>query len=264
MMGWDYTPHVIRLDDGSSVEFTAHNIRLDDGSLTKPDELFTMDEHGWFVAAKNILELVFPGEKKRIRLADVGCLEGGFSVEFARMGFDVLGIEIRESNIAACNYVKSKTNLPNLNFVKDNAWNIANYGMFDAIFCSGLLYHLDKPKQFLRTLASATNKIVILQTHFATEAQELSDNEGLRGHWYSEFGDEETFKKRENAKWSSWDNRRSFLIQREYLLQAINDSGFDIVLEQFDSLGPNIVDSMLRGYYHNERRGTFIGIIKSR
>ena len=58
----------------------------------------------------------------------------------------------------------------------------------------------------------------------------------------------------------SWDNRRSFWIQREYLLQAIHDVGFDLVMEQFDSLGPNIAENMLGGYYKTNSRGTFIGI----
>jgi len=30
-------------------------------------------------------------------------------------------------------------------------------------------------------------------------------------------------------------------------------------MEQFDSLGPNIAENMLGGYYKAESRGTFIG-----
>ncbi len=280
-----------------AIEFTAHNIRLDDGSLTKPDSRYTMEANPWFVSARRILNTVFPGDKKHLRLADLGCLEGGYAVEFARMGFQVLGIEVRDVNIAACNYVKSKTNLPNLEFAKDDAWNIAEYGTFDVLFCCGLLYHLDRPREFLETISAATKKLVILQTHFSTDAihssdviyrklqsltwagkllariangrthrydkfslSPISENEGLAGRWYTEFKDDQSFNKRETSKWASWDNRRSFWIQREYLLQAIQDAGFDLVMEQFDSLGPNIAQSMLRGYYRTDRRGTFIGI----
>lgn len=149
------------------MEFTAHNIRLDDGTFTKPDSSQSMVDHPWFKSAHGVLETVFPGDKSRIRLADVGCLEGGYAVEFARMGFQVLGIEVRESNIAACNYVKSKVSLPHLTFVQDDAFNIASHGRFDAVFCCGLLYHLDHPKQFLEILSSVTNKLLILQTHFS-------------------------------------------------------------------------------------------------
>jgi 2-polyprenyl-3-methyl-5-hydroxy-6-metoxy-1,4-benzoquinol methylase len=151
-----------------AVEFTAHNIRLDDGTCTKPGPSF-IETSPWFVSARRILEIVFPGDKKHLRLADLGCLEGGYAVEFARMGFQVLGIDVRDANIAACNYVKSKTNLPNLVFVKDDAWNIGNYGMFDVVFCCGLLYHFDRPKLFLETLSSVTTKLMVLQTHFSTD-----------------------------------------------------------------------------------------------
>jgi hypothetical protein len=88
----------------------------------------------------------------------------------------------------------------------------------------------------------------------------LGENEGHLGRWYPEFGDDRSFSDREQCKWASWDNRRSFWIQREYLLQAIQDVGFDLVMEQYDGLGPNIAESMLRGYYQTDRRGTFIGI----
>jgi hypothetical protein len=88
----------------------------------------------------------------------------------------------------------------------------------------------------------------------------LHENEGLAGQWHTEFADDKSFNKREANKWASGNNRGSFHIQREYLLQAIQGVGFDLVMEQFDSLGPNIAESMLRGYYRTNRRGTFVGI----
>lgn len=283
-----------------NIEFTNHNIRLDDGNFTKPEMGYSMESYPWFLSSKRILNTVFPGDKSNLRIADLGCLEGGYAVEFARMGFQTVGIEVRETNIAACRYVKAHTNLPNLEFIKDDAWNVANYGNFDAIFCSGLLYHLDRPKQFLEILAAIANKLVILQTHFATQTNgantptqadsnivqklsqqlfakrtnpsvldaqpqkfnlsQLCENESLMGRWYAEFKDDQEFNHRETAKWSSWDNYNSFWIQREYLLQSLQDVGFDLVLEQYDSLGENIAESMLNGYYKTDSRGTFIGI----
>ena len=40
------------------------------------------------------------------------------------------------------------------------------------VFCCGLLYHLDKPKEFLDTLSAVTTKLLILQTHFSNGYQE--------------------------------------------------------------------------------------------
>jgi 2-polyprenyl-3-methyl-5-hydroxy-6-metoxy-1,4-benzoquinol methylase len=249
------------------VVFTAHNIRLDNGLLTRPEEGMLLDQHPWFIAAKRILNTVFPGDKSHFRVADLGCLEGGYSVLFARMGFQVLGLEVRDSNMAACRYVQANTNLPNLEFVQNNAWNISRYGTFDATFCCGLLYHLDQPKRFLEILSAVTTKLLILQTHFSTDKRnrkfrlsELTKNESLQGRWFTEFGSDADFMDRDNKRWSAWDNRRSFWIRREYLLQAIQDVGFDLVMEQFDGLGQDITGSMLDGPYNKEERGTFIGI----
>jgi hypothetical protein len=249
------------------IEFTAHNIRLDDGTCTKPDMGATMEAYPWFVAARRLFETVFPGDRSGIRLADLGCLEGGYAVEFARMGFEVTGIEVRPSNLAACRYVKDRVDLPNLRFIGDDAMNIASHGRFDAIFCCGLLYHLDRPKRFLETLASITERLLYIQTHFSTERDNLrfalsppAENEGLRGRWYTEYPNEDAFHKRDSMRWAAWNNRRSFWIRREYLLQTLQSVGFDLVLEQYDGLGPDIVGSMTEEYYHTEERGTFVGI----
>ncbi len=250
--------------------FTAHNIRLDDGRMTKAELSYSMESDLRLIAARRVLDTVFPGDKSALRIADLGCLEGGYTVEFARMGFQSLGLEVRDSNMAACQYVKAHTSLPNLSFVQDTVWNIGAYGTFDAVFCCGLLYHLDRPKAFLDVLASVTRKLLILQTHFApgpetgrAEAFSLSEpaeHEGLQGRWYTEFGPEPTLREREAAKWASWENSRSFWPEREHLLQAIREAGFDCVLEQFDGLGHGIARELTEGHYWKDCRSTFVGI----
>lgn len=273
------------------ITFTSHNIRLDDGTYTKPEAGPAIDQHPWFLAAKRILEATFPGDKTDVRLADLGCLEGGYTVEFARLGLQSLGLDVRESNIEACRYVQSKTVLPNLQFVRDDVWNIANHGSFDAVFCCGLFYHLDRPRAFLDVLSGVTKRLLILQTHFseagdspslihprrlrravsrilplkntATTTHKLSRltrHEGLPGRWFPEFRSERAFRDRENRRWASWDNRKSFWIQREFLLQSIRDSGFDLVMEQFDALGSDIAFEMTQGSYRTSGRSTFIAV----
>jgi ubiquinone/menaquinone biosynthesis C-methylase UbiE len=273
------------------VTFSAHNIRLDDGSYTKPDGGIPTGDNGTINSARRVLNLVFPGPKQGLKIADLGCLEGGYTVEFARLGFDALGIDVRESNIEACRHVQARVNLPTLRFVRDDVWNVEKYAPFDAIFCCGLLYHLDRPNAFLKLLSSVTRRVVILETHFSEERDApsliqprrlrralsrvlplpqtattthrlsyLRTHEGLRGRWFREFLSQREFNDRENRKWASWDNRRSFWPQREYLLQAIAAAGFDLVFEQFDQLAPDIAESMTRGSYRRHGRGTFVGI----
>lgn len=275
------------------MKFTDHNIRLDDGTCTISDSMPTMDKNSWCVAAMRVLETVFPNNRESIRVADLGCLEGGYAVEFARMGFDVTGIEVRESNIDACQFVKSRISLPNLKFIQDDAWNIAKHGQFDAVFCCGLLYHIDRPRAFLQAVSAATTKLLMVQTHFSRPPKTASfipyrwqqvanqilaklklrkglpydyvlspvcENEGVPGQWYPEFGDDTDFTGREAKRWASWDNRKSFWIQREYLLQIIKEIGFSLVAEQFDGLTPTIAESLLHGYHYTHMRSTFIGV----
>lgn len=63
--------------------------------------------------------------------------------------------------------MKALAGIPELDFVKDDARNIASYGRFDAVVCSGLLYHLDRPRAFLKEIGKVTEKLLILNTHFA-------------------------------------------------------------------------------------------------
>jgi ubiquinone/menaquinone biosynthesis C-methylase UbiE len=263
---------------------------LDDGTRTKPDGV-SIETHPWFLAARRVLDATLPGDKQLLRIADLGCLEGGYTVEFARLGFQALGIDVRESNIEACRYVQSKVRLPNLEFVRDDVWNIENHGLFDAVFCCGLFYHLDRPRDFLDLLSRVTKRVLILQTHFsqaddspsfihprrlrraisrivplkntATTTHKLSflkNHEGLPGRWFPEFRSKRAYRDRENRRWASWNNRTSFWIQREHLIQAIRDAGFDLVVEQFDGLGQDIALEMTTGSYRTSGRSTFIGI----
>lgn len=219
--------------------FTGHNIRLDNGALTMPgNALLKQTEH--MIHLKSVLNKYLP--EKENRIADLGCFEGGISVEIARMGYTTLGLEARQSNINACRYIKSKVNLPNLHFVKDVAFNITKYKEFDAIVCYGLLYHLDKPKKFIQTIFPLIKKMLIIDTHFSTREEiqtgfnlsKLTENEGLMGRWYREFDPDTSYARREKMPACSWDNYESFWILQEQLTKMIHDVGFDVVEEKIN------------------------------
>lgn len=236
--------------------FTAHNIRLGDGTETFPEKP-NIEDNPICQATKRTLNLVFNGDLKGKTIADIGCLEGGYATAFARLGMDSTGIEVRDSNIQNCLYVKAKTGLDNLNFIRDDAMNIGKHGPFDALFICGLLYHLDKPRQFLEDAARVCNKVMILETHVAPLQHEQAvdhyrlsepvENEGLRGRWFQEY-DAVAPEQLEQMKWSSWTNNRSFWVEKTPLLQLMRDVGFDILFEQFDG------DADLANQYTTGRR----------
>jgi SAM-dependent methyltransferase len=215
-------PRVISTPMRARPQFTAHNIELPDGTQTLPDAPLigaepTSDSY------LRTLRLFCPPPA---RVADLGCLEGGYAVHFARAGYHVVGIEGQESNFAVCKWVADRVELPNLQFVLDDVRNIRAYGRFDAVLCAGLLYHLDRPVSFLHALAEVTRTLLIVNTNYATEGgrevgqysltADLVEHEGRLGRWYEEA----------SGAWSAVGNKRSFWLERRHLLQTLIEAAF--------------------------------------
>jgi SAM-dependent methyltransferase len=247
--------------------FTAHNIRFADGSETMPGALHLLADVPWCQGAKRVLALLYGADVKGRRIADLGCLEGGYALEFARLGLDAFGIEVRQSNFDNCMEVKRRAGLSNLDFARDDVWNLARYGRFDVIFCCGLLYHLDRPRAYLKLMGEQARDAVIVNTHYApwdwypTSAFQLSPietHEGLPGRWFVEHNAQSDAEK-EQLKWASWDNKSSFWPVKEALLQAIHEAGFDLVFEQTDTLGDILANGTAPETVRNHR-GVFVGI----
>ena len=244
--------------------FTAHNIELPDGRQTAPEhELLaaTSQLQGMLRSASALMPVTDPDTPPRV--VDLGCLEGGYSVEFARHGYDALGIEARQQSFNRCEFVRRELGLANLRFAHDDVRNVAAYGPFEITFCCGLLYHMEDPAAFLELIASVTTRLLILHTHYATiEPQTeyplgpLTTHEGLLGRWYQEFPPSMSKEVMEQQLWASWGNPVSFWPERKHLLQAIHKAGFPLVYEQFDWLG----DIVSATYVEQHSRSLFIGV----
>lgn len=203
--------------------FTAHNVVLPDGSQTLRGTEPVADS-GICRAALRDLALAFPARPPgTVKVADLGCLEGGHAAAFARAGYDVTGFEARTENILCCRYVAERLALPNLRFEKADVRDDVLDEYWDAVFACGILYHLENPVAFLRQLGKSVRKLLILQTHYSTRPDAM--HEGCNGHWYAETA---------GARWASWKNERSFWLTRDDLLAVMRDAGFPLVFEQAD------------------------------
>jgi len=148
-------------DEGASMQFTAHSITLDNQRRTI-EEVPPLADGGRCLSFVRAFSSIFKDEDKgNMRIADLGCLEGGYAVELARQGYEVLGVEAKSENFKKCLYVQENVELPNLSFVQDDVRHLERYGPFDAILCFGILYHLDDPFAFLKTLGRITRKALI-------------------------------------------------------------------------------------------------------
>ncbi|WP_153797107.1 class I SAM-dependent methyltransferase [Foetidibacter luteolus] len=273
------------------MNFTSHNILLNNGTQTLGNSQELLSHSGLWTSIEKTIDLFFPKSieaRAKMRVADLGCLEGGYTVEFARLGFQSLGIEARKENLSKCNYVKSNLSLPNLNFVQDDVRNLPDYGKFDIVLCYGLLYHLNDPVNFINIMSNCTNKLLLLNTHFSPEQDirynlgllnnyliaplqkrtglfehqknfrltSMLKNEGYRGRWYKEWNKKEKTEKVEKLLWASYNNNRSFWLCKKDLTNALHNAGFHSVFEQFNYTGGQIPEN----YSHFLNRSMFVAV----
>lgn len=124
-------------------------------------------------------------------VVELGSLEGGHSFALARNSSvkKVLAIEGRTENIERAEFVKDVLNDKKVEFIQADLEkaDFQAFGKFDAVFCSGLLYHLPKPWELIPKLAKISPNIFIW-TQVSEEAKAKKMREGWRGKFYREGG----------------------------------------------------------------------------
>jgi len=128
---------------------------------------------------KRIVQVVNDLSRKPLsecRILDLGCLDGIFSIEFSQHGASTIGVEIWDANINKAIFCKEVLNLHNLEFRQDDVRNISleTYDKFDAIICSGILYHLPAIDaiNLVHTMFEIVNRVVVVDTHVALSSKE--------------------------------------------------------------------------------------------
>ena len=131
---------------------------------------------------------VFPKVESVIEL---GSLEGGHSFALAQNAAvkRVLAIEGRAANIAKAKLVKEVLEDKKVEFLEADIEKLdfEQFGRFDAVFCSGLLYHLPRPWELIPKLARVSPNIFIW-TQISEEAKAKKMRAGWRGKFYREGG----------------------------------------------------------------------------
>ena len=128
------------------------------------------------------------------RILELGSLEGAHTVQLAaRDGVEeVIAIEGRAANIRKAELVKGLLNVRNAAFVEANleTTDLTSFGKFDAVFCSGLLYHLPEPWKLIEQLPRVAPKLFIW-THYADDLLADVVQHDLRGQVHPEGGADE-------------------------------------------------------------------------
>ncbi|HVB26701.1 MAG TPA: class I SAM-dependent methyltransferase, partial [Mycobacteriales bacterium] len=125
------------------------------------------------------------------RVLELGAQEGGHS--FVLAGFpgveEVVAVEGRPANVARAQLVQRLTGQHKIRFVLANLETdpLQRLGRFDAVFCSGLLYHLPEPWRLIEEIGGVSDRL-FLCTHYAREQDATLTQGGFRGARYAELG----------------------------------------------------------------------------
>jgi SAM-dependent methyltransferase len=232
-------------------QWTSHNIRLTPEITTMAGQADFIKTDTRLHAILRTLKLLYGADLKNLRVADLGCLEGGFALALAQRGMNVIGIEARRTNLQKALLLKEHFERSSLEFRLDDVKNFTreSYGAFDVILALGILYHLDNPLPWLPQIAEATKTLLVIESHYAPEnetalalldpeLQQLGPIERIEhqatiyeGRWFFEYGPEHD---PEAQLWASYSNASSFWLTKESILRATKRAGFDLVLEQHD------------------------------
>ena len=229
-------------ESASLLPFTAHRVQLPDGS-------WTMEGGADSLTALSTATVIREagGSLAGLRILDVGCLEGGYTVAFARHGAtEVIGLEVRATNLARCALLADELRLPAVRFVQGDAKELSpeTHGSFDVVFASGLLYHLDDPYGFLARVQPMTQRFLLLDTHIAHPtafahgcsprlASLERDGRTYVGRVAFEYDSALERPALDQLVWASYGNPTSFWLTEDSLVAMLHDLGFASVSKTF-------------------------------
>lgn len=120
--------------------------------ITKP----LKEENSLFNLGKFRSEFFYStvGQLENKIILDVGCGEGYFSLEMAKKGANIVGIDISEKMIEKCKKKKQQNPTLNINFVSCSAENTPYKNeTFDIVVCLELLEHVLNPNLLMKEIS---------------------------------------------------------------------------------------------------------------
>jgi len=138
--------------------------------------------------------------------------------------------------------------------------SVGSYGRFDAVICSGILYHLTAADaiNLVNTMYEMTMRLVVIDTHVALETDESFQhgNDEYWGTLFREHADDATEEEKAKSHLASADNLTSFWFTRPSLINILTKAGFSSVYECF---APAHLNYGKQGIEHRDRC-TFVAI----
>ena len=193
------------------------------------------------VKVRRILQLTkdfTSGDFKKLRILDLACAEGLYSIEAALKGAGVVAIDGRMERMQLGMAYAQKKAL-SIHFLQKDVTTIsrAELGTFDIIYCLGILYHLeiDEVFQLIRQMHDMCTRAVIIDTQIvpAGSEQDEVEHNGVKypGYLWREHSDDADQEQRNASLGASLAKTFSFILNKDGFLKILRENGFPTVLE---------------------------------
>ena len=157
-----------------------HNIHLPDGSTTAPYHfLGDFPKFKW----ENIKNSI-PENLSGWKVLDIGCNAGFYSLELAKRGATVLGIDLDEHYLKQARWAAEKFGLEDkVEFKQMQVYDLAHVDeQFDLVWFMGVFYHLRYPMLALDILTQKVKKMMVFQTLSLPGKEEIGIPEDVEFH----------------------------------------------------------------------------------
>ena len=161
-------------------------------------------------------------------ILELGSLEGAHTFLLAQHpGIErVVALEGREANLRKARFIQKLLAPKNVEFAQANLEqaDLSGFGNFDAVFCSGLLYHLPEPWTLLKKLSKVA-PLLFIWTQYAAESEAQEVGRGLRGKIHGEGGPDEPLSGMSaTATWLTLESLRAVLTESGFAkIEVIHD-----------------------------------------
>lgn len=139
-----------------------HNIHLPGGQQTAPDHFIgDFPSFKWEKIKKSI-----PEDLSGWKVLDIGCNAGFYSIELAKRGAEVVGIDLDDHYLKQAEWVADQFGLDDrITYKKMQVYDLAHSDeKFDMVWFMGVFYHLRYPMLALDIISQKVKKTLVFQT----------------------------------------------------------------------------------------------------
>ncbi len=172
-----------------------------------------------------------------LRILDLGCGEGVYSIEAGLRGAQVVAVDARTRRMDEGRACAERHGLDNVRFLQQDVRRLTrdSYGLFDVVYFLGLLYHLDETDLFavLENIYDLCQNLLLIDTLISLDAPDVCEWRGeyYRGKRCREHDDSDPADVRLSRLLRSVDSTFVFRLNQESLVRVLHRVGFTSVYE---------------------------------